>query len=163
MAMSKTAISVFKLVICIGACLAAGFIGSMFTTPAIPTWYAGLVKPPFSPPNWVFGPVWTTLYVLMGIAAYIVWRKGTGTAQVRSGLTLFTIQLIFNLLWSVFFFGLRSPLAGVIIIVILLVLILLTMIRFFRVSILAGWLMVPYIVWVTFASALNIAVWVLNP
>jgi tryptophan-rich sensory protein len=163
MAMSKTAISVFKLVICIGACLAAGFIGSMFTTPAIPTWYAGLVKPPFSPPNWVFAPVWTTLYVLMGIAAYIVWRKGTGTEHVRSGLILFIIQLVLNLLWSVFFFGLRSPLAGVIVIMVLWVLILLTIIRFFRVSRLAGWLMVPYILWVTFASALNIAVWVLNP
>jgi benzodiazapine receptor len=163
MQISKTATTIMKLVICIAACLAVGIIGSLFTTPAIPAWYAGLSKPPFSPPNWVFAPVWTTLYVLMGIAAYIVWQKGTGTAHVRSGLILFTIQLAFNLLWSVFFFGLRSPLAGVIIIIILWVLILLTMIRFFRVSMLAGWLMVPYILWVTFASALNIAVWVLNP
>jgi len=161
--MSKIAVNVIKLVICVVACLGAGFIGSMFTTPAIPSWYAGLIKPPFSPPNWVFAPVWTTLYILMGVAAYLVWRKGIGEKRVFNALILFVVQLVLNASWSLFFFGLKSPLSGMIIILILWVLILLTLIQFYRVSRPASYLMIPYLLWVSFASVLNVSIWILNP
>jgi tryptophan-rich sensory protein len=161
--MSKIATSVIKLVICVAACLSAGFIGSLFTTPAIPTWYAGLIKPPFSPPNWVFAPVWTTLYILMGVAAYLVWMKGIGEKRVLNALILYVVQLVLNASWSLFFFGLKSPLSGMIIILFLWAFILLTIIRFYYVSRLASYLMIPYLLWVSFASALNLSIWMLNP
>jgi tryptophan-rich sensory protein len=163
MAMGKTASNVLKLVICIAACLTAGLVGSLFTAPAIPAWYAGLNKPVFTPPNWLFAPAWTVLYILMGIAAFLVWRKGWQERRVRSGLILFLIQLVFNAMWSVFFFGFRSPVVGFIVIVVLWFLILFTIIEFYRAVRLAAYLMIPYILWVTFASVLNAAVCLLNP
>lgn len=154
---------ILKLCVSIITCLAAGLIGSVFTRTAIPTWYAGLAKPPFTPPNWVFGPVWTILYVLMGVAAFLVWRKGWGYREVRVGLITFLVQLLLNALWSTVFFGLKSPLAGVIVIVGLWVVLLFTLLRFFKLSAAAGWLLVPYILWVSFAAVLNFSVWLLNP
>jgi benzodiazapine receptor len=151
-----------KLVICVIACLAAGAIGSVFTRSAISTWYATLQKPFFSPPNWLFAPVWTVLYILMGIAAFLVWRKGLENRQVRIALVVFLIQLILNALWSVVFFGLESPLYGLIVISILWVAILVTVIKFFTISRAASVLMWPYLPWVTFAAALNASVWLLN-
>ncbi len=115
---------ILKLVVSIVACLAAGAIGSVFTRSAIPTWYATLEKPFFTPPNWLFAPVWTLLYILMGIAAFLVWRKGLENRQVRIALIVFLIQLILNALWSVVFFGLESPLYGLIVISVLWVAIL---------------------------------------
>jgi benzodiazapine receptor len=152
-----------KLIISIIACQCAGIIGSVFTIGAIPTWYATLHKPPFTPPNWLFGPAWFTLYLLMGIAAFLVWRKGTAGTQIRVSLVIFLAQLIVNALWSIVFFGLKSPLGGVIVIVILWALILLTILRFFKISSAAGILLLPYILWVSFAAALNASVWLLNP
>ena len=152
-----------KLLISVLACQCAGFIGSIFTTPSIPTWYATLQKPPFTPPNWLFAPAWITLYLLMGISAFIIWRRGIDHRRVREALIVFLIQLILNSLWSIVFFGLKSPLYGVIVIVALWMAILFTIFRFFKLSTTAGGLLFPYILWVSFAAVLNISIWVLNP
>jgi benzodiazapine receptor len=151
-----------KLVISIVACLAAGAIGSVFTRNAIPTWYATQAKPPFTPPNWLFAPVWTLLYILMGVAAFLVWRNGLKNRQVRMALTVFLIQLVLNVLWSVAFFGLESPMYGLIVISILWVAILVTIVLFFRISRGASFLMWPYLLWVSFAAVLNSSIWLLN-
>ena len=152
-----------KLIGSIAACHGAGGIGSAFTTTKIATWYAGLVKPAFTPPNEVFMPVWLTLYTLMGIAIYLVWRKGLATQGVKPAFILFWVQLGLNAIWSVVFFGFEAILGGVIIIISLWVLVLLTMIRFFGISRVAGGLLVPYLAWLSIASSLNIGILVLNP
>jgi benzodiazapine receptor len=152
-----------RLVISIVACLCAGVIGSIFTRQAIPTWYAALAKPSFSPPDWLFAPVWTLLYILMGIAAFLVWRKGTQNRPVKIALIVFLVQLILNILWSVVFFGLESPLSGLIVIVVLWVALLVTVLRFFKISRVASILLWPYLLWVTFAAVLNASIWLLNP
>jgi len=154
--------AVIRLVISIVASFAAAGIGSLFTFKAIPTWYAGLKKPRYTPPNWAFGPVWTILYILMGISVFLVWQKGLATPGVMLAFTLFWVQLAFNALWSVIFFGRKSKGGGVIVIAILWLLILATMIASFRVSVWAGALLVPYIVWVSIASYLNVGIWILN-
>ena len=153
---------IWKLVVSIIACLAAGAIGSIFTRQAIPTWYATLEKPVFNPPNWLFAPVWTLLYIMMGIAAFLVWRKGLENRQVRVALIVFLVQLVLNALWSVAFFGLESPLFGVVVIAALWVAILLTVLKFYRISLAASALMWPYLLWVTFAAVLNSSIWLLN-
>lgn len=151
-----------KLIVSIVICEGTGGLASIFTVSAIPTWYAGLIKPAFTPPNYVFMPVWVTLYLLMGIAVFLIWRKGLVEAALKSAFVTFWAQLFINFLWVVLFFGLKSPLAGAIAIILLWIAILITIIRFFRVSAAAGWLLIPYIVWVSIASYLNIGVWVLN-
>ncbi len=148
--------------VCIVACLAAGAIGFVFTRNAIPTWYAALEKPPFNPPNWLFAPVWTLLYILMGVAAFLVWRKGLENRQVRTALIVFLVQLILNALWSVVFFGLELPLYGFIVIVFLWLAILLTVLKFYRISLASSVLLWPYLLWVTFAAVLNESIWLLN-
>lgn len=140
---------------------AAGLIGSVFTAASIPTWYATLLKPEWGPPNWLFAPVWTTLYLLMGVAAYLVWQQraepGAGTA-----LWLYGVQLVLNTLWSVIFFGLRNTGIAFVEILVLLVAILATAVLFWRVRPLAGGLMIPYLLWVSFAAILNFRIWQLN-
>jgi benzodiazapine receptor len=153
---------IVEAVVSIVVCQAAGLIGSIATFPSIPTWYASLDKPPFNPPNWVFGPVWTTLYTLMGIAAFLVWRKGIRNREVKIALGIFVVQLVLNTLWSVVFFGLNSLAGGLVVIVVLWIAILLTIITFFRMSKVAGALLVPYILWVSFATILNFSLWQLN-
>jgi benzodiazapine receptor len=153
--------SVLGLVGFLAASLAAGAIGGIATGPAIPTWYQQIEKPSWTPPSWLFGPVWTTLYLAMGGAAWMVWRRG-GWAENRRALTLFGVQLILNALWSFLFFGLRSPGLAMAEIVVLWLAILLTLLAFWRVSRPAGALLVPYLLWVTFASALNFAIWRMN-
>lgn len=140
----------------------AGIIGSVFTMPSIAGWYAGLTKPAFSPPNWIFGPVWTTLYALMGIAAFLVWRNGWEQRKVKIALGLFIGQLILNTLWSIIFFGLHSLGGALIEIVFLWLAILATIIAFAKVSKPAAWLLVPYILWVSFAMYLNYSMYALN-
>lgn len=141
--------------------LGVGLVGSLVTTPAIPTWYASLTLPGFAPPPVVFGPVWTLLYLLMGVASAMVWVASS--SQWRSlGLKVYAGQLGLNLLWSMLFFGLRSPLLGLVNILALLAMILVTASYFWRVNRLAGILLVPYILWVSFASMLNFAIWRLN-
>ena len=151
-----------KLVVSILASFTAAGIGSFFTFKAIPNWYAGLKKPPYTPPNWAFGPVWTTLYILMAISVFLVWEKGLATNGALLAFILFWIQLLFNALWSIIFFGIKSKGGGVIMIVVLWLLILATIITSFRVSGWAGALLIPYILWVSIASYLNIGVWALN-
>ena len=143
-------------------CEVAGIIGSIFTTPAISSWYLTLNKPFFTPPNWLFAPVWLTLYALMGIAAYMVYVKGISAKIVRTALIIFAVQLGLNIAWSAIFFGLKNPLGGFVEIVVLWLAILLTIIYFYRVSKPAGLILIPYILWVTLASALNLFVIILN-
>ena len=153
---------VLKLVASVVVCQLAGIIGSVFTASSVSTWYAALRKPSFTPPGWLFGPVWISLYALMGVAAYLVWRNGLNQREVRIALSLFVAQLILNALWSATFFGFRSPLAGLVDISALWVLIVLTIFYFLRVSATAGLLLVPYIVWVSFAAVLNYYIWAMN-
>lgn len=143
--------------------LLAGFVGSIFTTPSIQGWYAHIAKPALNPPSWIFGPVWTTLFVLMGISAFLVWKKGIEKRRVRVALGLFLIQLILNSLWSIIFFGLHNPGWAFVEIIALWIAILATIIAFARVSRPAAWLLVPYIMWVSFASYLNYQIYALNP
>lgn len=151
-----------KLAFFLILCQLAGGIGSYFTAPAIPVWYAGLKKPFITPPGWVFAPVWITLYALMGLAAFLVWREKSYGIGRRNALVLFGIQLVLNALWSFLFFGLRSPLAGLIGIVVLTVFIYLTLRLFLRISYPAGILMIPYLLWVGFAAGLNFSIYLLN-
>jgi tryptophan-rich sensory protein len=153
---------IIKLIISIVACEGAGGIGAIFTTPAIPTWYAGLKKPTFTPPNSVFGPIWITLYLLMGIAVFLVWREGLGQEGVTIAFVIFWAQLVLNILWSVIFFGLKSLFGGMVMILLLWIAILINIIAFFGVSPLAGSLLIPYIIWVSIAANLNVQVWKLN-
>lgn len=153
---------IVKLLTSIVICQAAGIIGSLFTMPNIPTWYRSLTKPAFAPPNWIFAPVWTILFLLMGIALYLVWKQGWNTPAVRGAMILFFVHLVVNILWSAVFFGLRAPLAGFFVIIALWFLILLTMIYFSNVSKPAGILLIPYISWVSFASILNFMIYRLN-
>ena len=140
--------------------LAVGALGSVFTEPNIATWYAGLVHPAFAPPNWVFAPVWTTLYVLMAVAAWRVWRV---TGLKSPAMISYAVQLALNLGWSVLFFGLHQIGLALIEIVILWLAILATIILFWRRDRLAGLLFLPYLAWTGFASVLTHAFWLLNP
>jgi len=150
------------VVIAIVVCELAGVIGSLFTTPSLPGWYAGLVKPSFNPPAWVFAPVWTTLYAMMGLAAWLVYEKGRKRPEVKKALTVFAVQLVLNTLWSIVFFGAHRLLGAVVVIVLLWAMILWTILLFHRISKAAAWLLVPYILWVGFASVLTVAIWGLN-
>lgn len=149
-----------KLAACIGICLAIGIIGSVFTMSSIPIWYESLKKPSFAPPNWAFGPVWTTLYILMGISLYLVLKKEV--KNVKTQLIIFGVQLTLNVIWSFLFFGLQNPFYAFIEIILLWIAILFTSISFYRISKKASMLLIPYIVWVSFASILNYYVWILN-
>jgi len=151
-----------RLAVCVGAVLLASSIGSFATVRALPVWYTGLAKPSFNPPGWLFGPAWTVLYLMMAIAAWLLWKQGIGAAGVKLALVVFLVQLVLNTLWSILFFGLRSPLAGFVDIVVFWLAILATIVLFFRVSAPAGVLLLPYIAWVTFAAALNAAILRLN-
>ena len=153
---------VIALIISIAICLGAGALGTIYTIPSIPGWYASLTKPPFTPPNYLFGPAWTLLYVLMGIAAYLIWSRGSENKAVRAALGIFAAQLILNAVWTPLFFGFHWLLAAFIEIIILWLFILWTIVKFYRISSVAGLLLVPYILWVSFASVLNFSVWWLN-
>lgn len=142
--------------------IVVGFLGSIFTAVGVDTWYRFLVKPPIAPPDWIFGPVWSTLYILMGIAAFLVWNKGWKNKTVKIGLTLFLVQLGFNMLWSYLFFALENPLLAFVEIIILWIFILVTMLWFNKNSRTAVYLMLPYILWVSFAAILNLWIVILN-
>jgi len=152
----------FKLILSLIICQLAGFVGSLFTSPSIPTWYAYLNKPSFNPPNWVFSPVWISLFVTMGISLFLVWQKTLRSPEVRVALLWFAVQLVLNMLWSIIFFGLKSPFFAFVEIIFLWIAILITIIKSFRVSGLAGVLLIPYILWVSFAAVLNFSIWNLN-
>jgi translocator protein len=146
------------LVVLLIVCFAVAGVGGLATAPSIPNWYAGLAKPSWTPPGWIFGPVWSVLYLCMTVAAWLVWRRGDAVVPMM----LFGIQLFFNAAWSWLFFGLHSPVAAFIDIVPLWTTITATTVLFWRRSTLAGILFVPYLIWVSFAAALNFAIWRLN-
>ncbi|MFD2563100.1 TspO/MBR family protein [Aquimarina rubra] len=143
-------------------CLLIGFLSSIATQTSISTWYVTLEKPSFTPPNWLFAPVWTILYIMMGIAAGIVWSKGFYHKWVKTALYHFGFQLLLNAAWSIFFFGMRNPLIALVDILALFILLLFT-IRWFKVvNSTAAYLLIPYLIWVAFATALNFSIWQLN-
>ncbi len=147
-------------------CELVGLVGAATTVTGDSSWYDTLAKPPFNPPSWLFGPVWTVLYAMMGVAAFLVWREGRGAGadrpDVKRALTLFIVQLVLNGIWTPIFFGAESIVGGAVVIVTLLVVLALTVRAFFGVSRTAGWLLVPYLLWVAFATALNLSIWWLN-
>jgi translocator protein len=151
-----------KIILGIAVCLAVGFLGSFFTRSSLDSWYARIRKPSFNPPSWVFAPVWTVLYILMGVAAALVWDKGFHIPDVRLALFVFLVQLALNFLWSPVFFGKHSLIGGLIVITLLWLAILLTIVLFVGISKLAALLLLPYLVWVSFAVALNAAIVDLN-
>lgn len=151
-----------KVAICIIGCELAGMIGTFFTISAISTWYSTLIKPVLNPPSWIFGPAWTTLYALMGISAFLIWKKGFEKKEVKKSLVIFALQLFLNTIWSPIFFGLQNPGLAYIVIVALWCSIIWTMIKFYRINRTATYLLIPYILWVSFASYLNFSIWMLN-
>jgi len=160
--MLPSARSAGLLILCIAIPLVIGFAGSAATLPEIPGWYAGLDKPAFTPPGWLFGPVWTILYILMGIALFLVVKNGVDTASVQTAVCVFAAQLLANLAWSFLFFGMHSIDLGLLDILLLFSLIAATIILFRRISPHAAYLLIPYICWVAFASLLNGMIAILN-
>lgn len=150
-----------KFIICLVIVYTTAFLGSYFTFPSISGWYTTLYKPPFSPPNWIFGPVWTILYLMMAVSFYLIWEKKK-LVNIKQPVRLFCLQLFFNFLWSLLFFGLHQPLLAFIDIVLLWIFILLTILEFKKRSKLASYLLIPYLLWVSFASILNLSIVLLN-
>ncbi len=151
-----------KLLVSIIICQMAGIIGTIFTSDSITGWYAGLTKPDFNPPNWIFGPVWILLYLMMGISLFLVWREDLKNAVVKKAFYVFIIQLLFNTSWSIVFFGFQSVTGALIIIIILWLLIIYTILNFLKVSRTSGILLIPYLLWVSFAAILNFFIFKLN-
>ena len=154
--------SILLLIACIAVPLIVGAIGSYVTAPNISGWYSSLAKPWFTPPGWVFGPAWTVLYILMGISLWMILQHEISEPTVRQAIIFFSAQLIINLLWSVIFFGMRSPAGGLVAILVLLVLIVLTIRSFRVVSPPAAYLLIPYLCWTCFATLLTTAVVIMN-
>jgi tryptophan-rich sensory protein len=153
---------ILKFVAAVAICELAGVIGSFFTASSIQNWYAGITKPVFNPPNWIFAPVWTTLFLLMGVALFLAWTKKAERKLKRTAMILFDFQLVLNIAWSMIFFGLHSPFWAFVDIVALWILILLNAICFYKISKAAGWLYAPYLLWVGFAGVLNFTIWMIN-
>lgn len=153
----------FKFIIAIAVCEMVGIVGAIFTTPSIQSgWYATLLKPALNPPAWIFGPVWTMLYFLMGVAVFLIWKKGFERRCVKIALIIFDIQLALNVFWSIIFFGWQSPGGAFVEIIFLWLAILVTIIMFAKISRPAAWLLFPYIIWVSFAGYLNFSIWQLS-
>lgn len=157
-----------KLFLSILLCESAGLVGSIFTIPAISTWYPTLNKPSLSPPNWVFGPVWLILYALMGVSLYLVWQSSKAKTNEllckthERALVIFIAQFILNVLWSIMFFGLKRPDIAFVEIIVLWLTIIATIFYFLKISKRASYLLIPYLFWVSFASYLNYSIWTLN-
>lgn len=152
-----------KIVIMVAICVAVGYLSGVVTRESVTTWYTAIEKPSFNPPNWIFAPVWTTLYILMGIGAGLVWQQiETKREEVKSALIFFFIQLALNAIWSLLFFGLKNPLLALIEIIILLLMIYETFIKFNKLNKFAGYTFIPYLLWVSFATILNGTIWWLN-
>ncbi|MEJ1223228.1 TspO/MBR family protein [Sediminicola sp. 1XM1-17] len=152
----------YYITICVTVCLLIGFLSSFATQSSINDWYVTLKKPSFNPPNWIFAPVWTVLYIMMGVAAGLVWARGFYHVWVKTALYHFGFQLLLNALWSIVFFGFQNPLMALLIILALLVLIVLTIKWFKVVHRTAAYLLIPYFLWVCFATVLNYKIWELN-
>ena len=151
-----------KISIAVVVCLLVGFLSGLSTAESIETWYAYLEKPFFNPPDWIFAPVWTALYILMGLAVAIIWHQGWSNQAVQNAVMIFLAQLILNATWSVVFFGMQSTMGALVIILILWTLILICIRRFLRIKKFAAYLMVPYFLWVSFATVLNASIVYLN-
>lgn len=162
--------NIFKLIFSIAVCELAGIVGSVFTVPAIRSgWYSGLAKPVLNPPAWIFGPVWTALYFLMGISLFLIWKRYSLIRANRRmikkwkiGISLFIFQLVLNAFWSIIFFGWHNPGGAFVEIIFLWISIIATMIIFAKISRPAAWLLAPYIIWVSFAGYLNFSIWQIN-
>lgn len=155
-------LKIFKFTVSVLICQGVGVLGSLLTSFGLQGWYSTLARPSFAPPNWVFAPVWIFLFFLMGLALYLVWSRYDNSKIAQTGLVIFGIQLLLNLLWSVFFFGLHNPLLALFEMSVLWVFILLSILYFRKISKWSVWLLVPYLLWVSFAFALNLAFVLLN-
>jgi tryptophan-rich sensory protein len=155
-------IKFFELLGAIALCQLAGLIGSFFSIESIPTWYSGLDKPFYNPPNWLFGPVWTILYALMGVSLYLIWQKRDTGKDLRPALEWFFIQLIANTAWSISFFGQEDVLLSFGIIAFMIPAVMLTIKKFLAISRVAAWLLVPYLCWIIYAALLNLSILFLN-
>jgi benzodiazapine receptor len=152
-----------RIILVVTTCMVIGYLSGTVTRESITTWYPTLVKPIFNPPNWIFAPVWTLLYAMMGVAGGIIWNHlETNKEQVKKAFTFFIIQLALNALWSYLFFGLHNPLLALLEIIILWLMIFETYVQFKSINKLAGWLLIPYLAWVSFATVLNASIWWLN-
>lgn len=152
----------YKFIVSLVLCFIAGLVGSVFTFSAISNWYGLLNRPSFAPPNWLFGPVWTTLYFLMGISLFLVWRKFSSEKKVGRSLILFFVHLFFNSTWSIVFFGLHQIFLALLVILVLWLMIIAVILNFYKIDKAAAYLLMPYLYWVTFASVLNYSFWLLN-
>ncbi len=154
---------IIKIVLIVVICLVVGYFSGIVTRSAITTWYPTLIKPSFNPPNWVFAPVWTLLYIMMGVAAGLVWNRIDFEKEtVKKALQFFTIQLGLNALWSYLFFGLKNPMLAGLEIIILWLMVYETYIQFAKINKISGYLFIPYLLWVSFATVLNGSIWWLN-
>ncbi|MDI9637432.1 TspO/MBR family protein [Kamptonema cortianum] len=151
----------FNLIVCVLLCLSAGSLGSIATMASVQSWYPSLNKPDWTPPAAWFGPVWTILYILMGIALWLIWESDSGPARTQA-IWIFGVQLILNSIWSFLFFGLKSPLFGLVGIILLDVAVLLTIWKFMQIRVPAGLLLIPYLAWILFASVLNFSIFQMN-
>ncbi|MBT7902758.1 tryptophan-rich sensory protein [Candidatus Woesearchaeota archaeon] len=156
----KLKINYVKLISAIILCQLAGIIGSLFTANSVKTWYTTINKPIFNPPSWIFSPVWITLFILMGVSLYIIWNQGF--KKNKTEITIFGIQLILNTFWSIIFFGLKNISLAFVEIIILWIMILFTLIFFYKKSKTAAYLLIPYLLWVGFATILNLSILILN-
>jgi benzodiazapine receptor len=152
----------FPLLISLVITLAIGIVASIFTRPEIPGWYSSLRKPSFNPPSWVFAPVWTTIYIMIAIAAYLVWQRRESTVNYISAKAIYFVQLALNFSWSIVFFGLHQVFMALVVIALLWLSILLNIHYFNKYSRVAAWLLLPYLLWVSFASVLNFNIYILN-
>ncbi len=151
-----------KLLVSVSAPLLIGFSSGFFTITDVGSWYQTVQKPAWNPPNWIFGPVWTTLYILMGIALFLIWKKEGNNNLKKAAIILFAMQLVLNFFWSIIFFNQHQIGWALVEIVILWLSIMLTIFVFAKIAKIAAWLMVPYIAWVSFATILNFTIWQLN-
>ena len=152
-----------KISIFVATCIAVGYLSGIVTRSSVETWFPTLVKPSFNPPGWIFAPVWSLLYAMMGVAAGLIWsRIDYEKEAVRNALIFFVVQLALNALWSLLFFGLKNPLLALIEILLLWLMIYETYIKFTKIDKIAGYLLIPYILWVSFAAVLNASIWWLN-
>jgi benzodiazapine receptor len=153
---------VIPFVISLAITLGIGIVASLYTRPQIKGWYLTLSKPAFTPPNWLFPVAWTTLYILIATAAYLVWKRRDGTSVYKTTAFIYAVQLLLNFSWSIVFFGMHQIFGGLVIIVLLLVFIVLNIAWFARFTKLAAWLLVPYLLWVSYATLLNSSIYILN-
>lgn len=151
-----------KLIIAIAIPIAIGATAGLFTVTGVGSWYQTINKPSWNPPGWVFAPVWTTLYVMMGVSLYLVWKSGVSNNLKRTAIGLFAFQLVLNFFWSLIFFDQQQPGWALVEIIVMWFFILFTIFAFAKVNKTAAWLLVPYISWVSFATILNYTIWKMN-